>query len=64
MNLVDSKRAVIKVHGLPMANVELRSFSGNYVLVRLPGEEADLKGKPVERDRVVPLADVAGIDYL
>ena len=49
---------------MPMGDVTLRSMNGNYLLVRVTGREQDPKGNPVVRDRVVPLSDVAMIDYL
>lgn len=64
VNLVDSNRKPIHLGGIAMANVELRMVTGSFLLVRAPGEERDLKGNPVVRDRVVPLERVAAIDYL
>lgn len=54
----------LKVHGIPMGDVSLRGMSGNFLLVRMLGTEKDPRGTPVVRDRIVPLADVAMIDYL
>jgi len=62
--LRDLRGNPVKVNGIPMGDVSLRGMTGNFLLVRMLGNEKDPRGNPVVRDRVVPLSDVATIDYL